>query len=391
MKQRYFNRVEQIRTCHKDIANYFLESFVETKPLVDMNKNMQIRDEEGRRFICQQPLLFSNVRYNYRRLSELWYHLMNSGDIQRLKEHAFFNFEHLLAKCHGTSLQILLNDIEAVLRRILDIDILLMSSLIKKSLITLSQNPLRLSAEILSRLRPLQNEYGEHVRSLVAQASYWCENHDSPVLIPLSTWLDSPENLLITRIDHPEGIFKIAVTSFNQHVFFSTSKHDICMYHVPSKKLVRKFTGHTDLINCLQITYNNRFLISGSSDKLMMVWNLGTGEIGNTFMNHKSAILCSVITHSDEFIVTGCYDRLINVIRIENGDVIHSVEKHFDAITALAISEDDSILVSVRLEIKYDIFKWNRKECVFEKKLNLNMIFNIKLETGLIKRKFFNN
>lgn len=43
MKQRYFNKVDQIRTCHKDIANYYLESFVETKPLVDMNKNMQIR------------------------------------------------------------------------------------------------------------------------------------------------------------------------------------------------------------------------------------------------------------------------------------------------------------------------------------------------------------
>lgn len=83
---------------------------------------------------------------------------MNSGDIQRLKEHAFFNFEHLLAKCHGTSLQILLSDIEAVQRRILDIDILLISSLIKKSIVTLSQNPLRLSAEILSRLRPLQSK-----------------------------------------------------------------------------------------------------------------------------------------------------------------------------------------------------------------------------------------
>ena len=43
MKQRYLNKVDQIRTCHKDMANYFLESFVETKPLVDMNKNMQIR------------------------------------------------------------------------------------------------------------------------------------------------------------------------------------------------------------------------------------------------------------------------------------------------------------------------------------------------------------
>ena len=114
------------------------------------------RDEEAKRYICQQPLLYSETRYNYRRLSELWYHLMNSGDIQRLKENALFNFEHLLAKCHGMGVQALLNDIDGVLRRILDSDILLISYLLRKSVVTLSQDPLRLASEILSRLRPLQ-------------------------------------------------------------------------------------------------------------------------------------------------------------------------------------------------------------------------------------------
>lgn len=43
MKQRYLNKVDQIRQCHKDMANFFLESFIETKPLVDMNRNLQLR------------------------------------------------------------------------------------------------------------------------------------------------------------------------------------------------------------------------------------------------------------------------------------------------------------------------------------------------------------
>ena len=43
MRQRYFSKLERLKTCHKDLANYFLEAFVETKPLVDMNRNMQIR------------------------------------------------------------------------------------------------------------------------------------------------------------------------------------------------------------------------------------------------------------------------------------------------------------------------------------------------------------
>lgn len=84
---------------------------------------------------------------------------MNSGDIHRLKEHAFFNFEHLLAKCHGMSLQVLLNDIDTVLRRILDVDILLMNSLLRKSVNALVQDPLRLASEILARMRPAEGSH----------------------------------------------------------------------------------------------------------------------------------------------------------------------------------------------------------------------------------------
>ncbi len=43
IRQRYFGKLDKVKTYHKDMANYFLESFVETKPLVDMNRNMQIR------------------------------------------------------------------------------------------------------------------------------------------------------------------------------------------------------------------------------------------------------------------------------------------------------------------------------------------------------------
>ena len=35
--------------------------------------------DHGRRFILQQPLLYSEIAYNYRRLGELWYQLKHSG------------------------------------------------------------------------------------------------------------------------------------------------------------------------------------------------------------------------------------------------------------------------------------------------------------------------
>jgi WD40 repeat protein len=268
-------------------------------------------------------------------------------------------------------MQAVLDDLEAVQKQKIDSDILLVSSLIKKCYITLTQDPLRIASEILARLRPLQgsfffflknskscqfffikfrnlDEYGEHVISLVDQTMEWCSHHESPVLVPLSAWLESPETLAVTKLTHTDVIRKIAVTSYNQHVFFSTPKNDIVMYHIPSKKFRVKFTGHTDTINSLQITYDNRYLISAAADKLVKVWNLSTGEEENTYTMHKGAILCTVLTRNNEHLITGTYDRLINVISIETGEVVHSVLKHFDAVTALAISQDDSILISGR-------------------------------------------
>ncbi len=89
----------------------------------------------------------------------------------------------------------------------------------------------------------LKDEYGTHLKALLSQTMEWSETYSSPVLIPLNSWCEPPGNLLINKIENPDGILKIAVTSFNQHVFFSTSKHEISMYHVPSKKLVKNFSG----------------------------------------------------------------------------------------------------------------------------------------------------
>lgn len=119
--------------------------------------------------------------------------------------------------------------------------------------------------------------------SLVAQANEWCEQNDSPVLMPLSTWLESPEMLLVSKIQHSDEIKKIAVTSYNQHLFFTTPKNEIVMYHIPSKRFKFKFPGHADTINSLQISHDNRYLVTVSSDKLVKIWNLTTGEEENAF------------------------------------------------------------------------------------------------------------
>ncbi|CAF0919781.1 unnamed protein product [Rotaria sordida] len=346
MKQKYLKRVEDIRIAHRDIANYFLEAFIESKPLVDMNRNVQIRGDSGRRFILQQPLLYSEIAYNYRRLGELWYQLMHSGDIDRLKEYTLCCFEYLLSKIHGLSNEQLLWEFEIICSNILDADVLLVQATLKNIVNIISNNPMLFAGEIILRLKNIKNRYSEHIESLYGQAYEWCESCGASVFVPLSSWLPTIPPMIITILPCIDGAFKIAPTTFNQHVFCTTRQNEIAMYHIPSKKLVKKFTGHKELITSIRLTYNSKFLVSASTDRTIKLFNLNSGDLENTYNIHQDNILCMTVSHNNEQIVTGSRDRLIVVIRLETGEIEYSIEQHTDAITAIALTQDDSMLIS---------------------------------------------
>lgn len=78
MKKRYVHQTDDIVQTHKTIAQLFLETWIDNKPLVCKERNINI-SEGGDRLLCVQPLLYSDTKYNNRRISELWFHLLNAG------------------------------------------------------------------------------------------------------------------------------------------------------------------------------------------------------------------------------------------------------------------------------------------------------------------------
>lgn len=165
------------------------------------------------------------------------------GDIDRLKEHTLCCFEYLLAKIHGISIEQLLWELDIICSNILDVDILLIQTILKSVMDTVSRNPILLAGEMILRLRTIKSYYNEHIESLFSQAHEWCESSGTPVFVPLSSWISTLPSMTISVLPCVEGAFKIAPTSYNQHVFCTTRQNEIAMYHIPSKKLVKKFAG----------------------------------------------------------------------------------------------------------------------------------------------------
>ncbi len=60
-------------------------------------------------------------------------------------------------------------------------------------------------------------------------------------------------------------------------------------YNFMTPNNLQVLTGHTGSVLCLQ--YDEKVIISGSSDSTVRVWDVKTGELVNTLIHHCEAVL----------------------------------------------------------------------------------------------------
>ena len=185
---------------------------------------------------------------------------LSLGDIDRLKEYTLCCFEYLLSKIHGLSIEQLLWEFDVICNNILDADILLVQGTLKTIAPIVSHDPMLLAGELILRLKMIKRKnstrpeppcpspsrialdrYNEPIESLYVQANEWCQSSGIPVFVPLTSWISSTPSTSISVLPCVDGAFRIAPTTFNQHVFCTTRQNEVAMYHIPSKKLVKKF------------------------------------------------------------------------------------------------------------------------------------------------------
>ncbi len=73
---------------------------------------------------------------------------------------------------------------------------------------------------------------------------------------------------------HNKDIFDIAITEDNKNFVTCGGDRNFWMWDVSKAQTCRKFWGHMQKINCLEIHSNQSVLFSGSDDNFMKVWDL---------------------------------------------------------------------------------------------------------------------
>ena len=101
----------------------------------------------------------------------------------------------------------------------------------------------------------------------------------------------------------------------------------------PYEKVVKLTThwtraGHDKDINTIDVSPNDRFIATGSSDKTAKIWAVSNGEEITTLSGHKKGIWCVKFSPFDQCLATVSADTMIRLWNISDFDCMRTFQGH---------------------------------------------------------------
>ena len=275
---------------HANMSDYFLGKWSDgaKKPFTNKDGNEISMD----RLVPRQPLLFDSSGgdkqiYNLRKLSELPFHLLLSGNLEKMKDECLCNFEFLLAKAQGASLQDLMKDFSSYVEaRPEDDDVQLLHECLQLSATSLSIDSRQLPTQLVGRMYGFleRKEQYADVYNVLKQAL----NCSIDCFLPNRKCLTAPGGVLRCTIGLKQfGVDFISMAKDNRTIAVTAQSSEgllIRIINYRSGQELRKFTipeMYTTNFNQICQTNPDLLLLAGSPKIYLL--NTLTGQVTREF------------------------------------------------------------------------------------------------------------
>ncbi len=104
--------------------------------------------------------------------------------------------------------------------------------------------------------------------------------------------------------------------------------------------------GHRGSIAAVSTTKDDRFVLSGGSDKTLKLWNIESGECQRTFVGHDAEVSALAVVPNGPFVVSGSRDETLRLWNIESGECVRTLEGHVGEVCSVAVAPDGQTVIS---------------------------------------------
>ncbi len=149
---------------------------------------------------------------------------------------------------------------------------------------------------------------------------------------------------------HADNVRSLALTKSGKRLVAAGGSPgaggEIRVLNLETGETVLTINEHSDIVNAVVITPDDKKIISASTDKSIKIWELETGKLLNTLRDHADAVYGLAITPNGKVLASSSADRSVKVWNLDTAKRIYSLDAHEDWIFSLAISPNGSRLIS---------------------------------------------
>jgi len=136
-----------------------------------------------------------------------------------------------------------------------------------------------------------------------------------------------------------KGTDRIRTTADGKYVIATSRDHNLYVWDIASKKLIRALTGHTGKVNDAAVSRDGKYLVSGGDDEFVRVWDLQ-----NVLLIRRLAIggkaLSVAITPDGKYYISGDSSGELKIFRLSDGRLLMTYGGFHGVINSLAVTRD---------------------------------------------------
>jgi WD40 repeat protein len=158
-------------------------------------------------------------------------------------------------------------------------------------------------------------------------------------------FIDSAQVRIFTG--HLSPIRAVSMSSDGKQVISGSTDKTLILWDVESGQPIRIFKGHSDSVWAVSLSGDGKRAISGSKDKTLILWDVESGQPIRTFKGHSNEVRAVCMSSDGRRAISGSTDGKLILWDVESGKLIRSFTKeHSGVIRAVSMSYDGKRVVS---------------------------------------------
>jgi WD40 repeat protein/predicted AAA+ superfamily ATPase len=156
----------------------------------------------------------------------------------------------------------------------------------------------------------------------------------------LTGFLGSP------NLKHSDGVNCVAVSPDGKYIVSGSSDHTVKLWERTSGKEVRTFKGHNGRVRSVCFSPEGTHILSGSDDNTVKLWDRAGGKEVRTFKGHNGRVRSVCFSPEGTHILSGSSDYTVKLWERTSGKEVRTFKGHEGGVWSVCFSPEGTFILS---------------------------------------------